>query len=236
MHNTLLLVTFLLTTFCCGVLVGHYGSPYLEPIKRFLRPIKRLVWTWKKLSVYDPPLAGRVTVFESMPGTAEIVMLGDSLTDWGNWNELLPGLSLINRGIGGDTSAGVLARLKEISQRNPKTVVLMIGINDILQDISPELVAMNIKQIVRTLRENKIRVILQSVLLMDVTAGHRANQKIKWLNILIHRIAADESSQFLDLNPVLAPNGTLPPDLTRDGLHLAGRGYILWAEALRPLL
>jgi lysophospholipase L1-like esterase len=236
MHNTSLLVALLLTTFCCGVIVGHYGSPHLEPIKRFLRPIKRLVWTSKKLSGYDLPMAGRVTVYESLPGTAEIVMLGDSLTEWGNWNELLPGLSLINRGIGGDTSAGVLARLKEIAQRNPKTVVLMIGINDILQDIPPELVAVNIKQIVRWLRKNEIRVVLQSVLLMDVTAGRRANRRIKRLNTLICHIAEDESSQFLDLNPVLAPNGTLPPDLTRDGLHLAGRGYILWAESLRPLL
>ena len=163
-------------------------------------------------------------------------MLGDSLTDWGNWDELLPGLDIINRGIGGDTSGGVLTRLKEISQRNPKTVVLMIGINDILQDSSPELVALNIKQTVRSLRENKIRVILQSVLLMDATTGQRANRKVKRLNTFLRHIAAEESTQFLDLNTVLAPNGTLHPELTRDGLHLAGRGYILWAESLRPLL
>ncbi|ANY82178.1 hypothetical protein BB934_27880 (plasmid) [Microvirga ossetica] len=181
-------------------------------------------------------MAGRVTVYDSLPGTAEIVMLGDSLTDWGNWDELLPGLDIINRGIGGDTSGGVLTRLKEISQRNPKTVVLMIGINDILQDSSPELVALNIKQTVRSLRENKIRVILQSVLLMDATTGQRANRKVKRLNTFLRHIAAEESTQFLDLNTVLAPNGTLHPELTRDGLHLAGRGYILWAESLRPLL
>ncbi|WP_099513321.1 GDSL-type esterase/lipase family protein [Microvirga ossetica] len=236
MHTTLLLATLLLTTFCCGVLVGYYGSPHLEPIKRVLRPIRQFVWASKKRSVYDQPMAGRVTVYDSLPGTAEIVMLGDSLTDWGNWDELLPGLDIINRGIGGDTSGGVLTRLKEISQRNPKTVVLMIGINDILQDSSPELVALNIKQTVRSLRENKIRVILQSVLLMDATTGQRANRKVKRLNTFLRHIAAEESTQFLDLNTVLAPNGTLHPELTRDGLHLAGRGYILWAESLRPLL
>ena len=35
-------------------------------------------------------------------GSADIVMLGDSLTEWGNWHELVPEYRVINRGISGD--------------------------------------------------------------------------------------------------------------------------------------
>src|SRR5271165_261445 len=43
--------------------------------------------------------------------TASIVMLGDSLTEGGPWLELTGCPSIVNRGIGGDTTKGVLGRL-----------------------------------------------------------------------------------------------------------------------------
>jgi lysophospholipase L1-like esterase len=58
-------------------------------------------------------------------------MLGDSLTEWGNWHELVPEHRIINRGIAGDTSSGVLDRLQEVIERRPKVVFVMIGTNDI---------------------------------------------------------------------------------------------------------
>jgi lysophospholipase L1-like esterase len=181
-------------------------------------------------------MIGRTSVYESTPGSAEIVMLGDSITDWGNWDEILPGLSLINRGIAGDTSAGVLVRIKEVVQRKPKLVVLMIGVNDILNGLSSETAAQNIAEIVRVLRKSRIHVILQSVVLMSHEAGFGTNSHIARLNILLRGIAADQSVEFLDLNPMLAPSGALHPDFTQDGLHLARGAYILWADRLRPLL
>src|SRR5271165_596600 len=63
--------------------------------------------------------------------SAPIVMLGDSLTEGGPWRELTGCLYLVNRGIGGDTSGGVLARLDEIIALKPRAVFLMIGVNDI---------------------------------------------------------------------------------------------------------
>src|SRR5829696_483482 len=119
--------------FSCGVVARHYASPLVGPLIRSL-------WAPEQIPKHDPIIDGRISVYENTPGTAEIVMLGDSLTDWGNWNELLPGLSLINRGIAGDTSAGVITRLGEIIQRKPNVVALMIGVNDILQGSASETV------------------------------------------------------------------------------------------------
>lgn len=222
-------VAALAAAFSCGAAARHYGLSIVGPIVRSITAPDQPV-------TFSPTMIGRTTVYESTPGSAEIVMLGDSITDWGNWNEALPNLKLINRGVTGDTSAGVLARVAEAVQRKPKVVVLMIGVNDILQGRSPGTVARNIEQIVRTLRENQIHVILQSVLLLSREAGFGANPHIKHLNLLLRDVAADQSAKFLDLNPTLAPDGALHPDFTRDGLHLAGRAYMLWADRLRPLL
>jgi hypothetical protein len=49
---------------------------------------------------------------------AEVVMLGDSLTNFGEWGELLDRPGAANRGIGMDTTEDVLARL---SPRRPIT-------------------------------------------------------------------------------------------------------------------
>ena len=67
-----------------------------------------------------------------------IVFLGDSLSDGAEWSELFSRQDILNRGISGDTSTGVLDRLDEVVRHQPKKIFLLIGINDIARDISPE--------------------------------------------------------------------------------------------------
>ena len=71
-------------------------------------------------------------------------MLGDSLTEWGNWHELVPEFRIINPGIGGDTSSGVLDRLQEVIGRRPKVVFVMIGTNDIGLQVPHEVLLRNL--------------------------------------------------------------------------------------------
>jgi hypothetical protein len=49
--------------------------------------------------------------FESYKTKADIVMIGDSITDGAEWHEMFPQLNIVNRGISGDTTVGVLNRL-----------------------------------------------------------------------------------------------------------------------------
>jgi hexosaminidase len=49
----------------------------------------------------------RVTHFKSLPqSNGDIIFLGNSITDGGEWQELFDDLSVKNRGISGDVSAG----------------------------------------------------------------------------------------------------------------------------------
>ena len=75
---------------------------------------------------------------ESPIGFDKIVFLGDSITEAGeDWNKYFNTQNIVNRGISGDTTEGVLARLSEICYYKPLAVFLLIGINDIFNTDSP---------------------------------------------------------------------------------------------------
>ena len=102
----------------------------------------------------------------------DIVFLGNSLTASGqNWSERLDHPNIKNRGIGGDVSDGVYARLEEVIHIKPKAVFLLIGINDIWNNgspniPSPEYIGANIIKIARyiKIRSPESKVYVQTIL------------------------------------------------------------------------
>ena len=85
-----------------------------------------------------------------------IVFLGDSITDgWGDTlGDSFAGVKVANRGIGGDTTRGMLIRLKDdVLSLNPSAVVLLMGTNDLADQAEPETIAGNVKLIVEALEK-----------------------------------------------------------------------------------
>ncbi len=83
---------------------------------------------------------------------ARVLMLGDSLTAQGEWNAVLGEALVANRGIDGDTSAGVLARVGDDADFRGDAVVIWIGTNDVLQGGSAGPVVENISKAVAELK------------------------------------------------------------------------------------
>ena len=75
----------------------------------------------------------REMFFLDKNASARVLMLGDSLTAQGEWNAILGEPLVANRGIDGDTSAGVLARIGDDADFRGDAVVIWIGTNDVLQ-------------------------------------------------------------------------------------------------------
>ncbi len=75
----------------------------------------------------------RIQLFKSEPlKFGEIVFIGNSLTEQGaDWSIKFGIRGVRNRGIAGDVTDGVLKRLDEIIYYKPKSVFLLIGVNDI---------------------------------------------------------------------------------------------------------
>jgi len=65
----------------------------------------------------------------------KIVFVGDSIVGGWKLDKDFPGKPVINRGVGGDTSRGLLFRFQEdVLDLHPKAIVIEIGANDITAD------------------------------------------------------------------------------------------------------
>jgi len=134
-------MVFALGVFVYGIGVGHYQWPPWNLVAGL-----RAAWLPPSM-IKQSCLDFKANLFARSKLRPEIVMLGDSLTEMGTWDELLDGLSVANRGIGGDDSAGVLKRLTEVLDRHPRVICLEIGSNDLENHIPTERVIENIRAI-----------------------------------------------------------------------------------------
>ncbi|MFI5047771.1 MAG: GDSL-type esterase/lipase family protein [Acidimicrobiia bacterium] len=179
----------------------------------------------------------RVETFASQdvePG--DVVMVGDSITEGGDWPALLPGVRVHNQGIGGDDTDGVLRRVDLFADRRPAKVFLMIGTNDIGKGgNSTDVIVANVARIVERIRAASpgTEVYVQSVL----PRIPRRREQVTSVNRGIGVCARERGATWIDLVPVFdRGDGQLRPELTLDSLHLNADGYRRWAEVLAPYL
>jgi lysophospholipase L1-like esterase len=183
-----------------------------------------------------PSRAMKASHFEQLElRGGEVVFLGDSITEGGQWHEWFPHLAVANRGIGGDTTTGVLKRLHTATAGPPSAVLLLIGTNDLSLQYPTEEIAANVDSIVTAVQADApdAQIVLQSV--MPRKAKRR--ERIQELNDRYRRIAHARGIRYLDLWPALADeNGALNRAFTADDLHLNGAGYRAWIDLLRPVV
>jgi lysophospholipase L1-like esterase len=163
-----------------------------------------------------------------------IIFIGNSIVEFFPLNELIPGKNLINRGISGDYTSGVLQRIHALSSSKPRCIFLEIGINDVLRGVSDDSIAKNLNRIIDISRPSKLLVI--SILPTNFEAGLH-NEKIDRINKnLILLCAKNRNVEYVDINSAMKLDGKMDPSLTYDGIHLNSKGYWLFAEKLTPFI
>ena len=185
---------------------------------------------------------GRMELFNSLPVVKNgVLFLGNSITERGPWWELLPGETVLNRGIGGDNTFGVLARLEGVAKAAPRKLFLLIGINDLSRGLPIPVILNNYRRILTYLRQHtpSTKIYVQSVLPLNeavTQAAYLKNKKdsIITLNRGIQQIAAEFGLTYLNLHPLFADkSGDLKKELTADGIHLRPPAYVIWVDYLR---
>jgi lysophospholipase L1-like esterase len=170
-----------------------------------------------------------------------VVFLGDSITQ--GWNDRLgaafPGMKVVNRGIDGDTTRGVLIRLQDdVLALDPAAIVLLVGTNDLEEGATPEVAAGNVRLVLAAIEKRAARTPVVLCEVMPSSAGmKRPASAIKAMNAL-YREAATGRPQVtvLDTWTLFADGqGDAPAALFPDLLHPNDAGYAQWAAALRPL-
>jgi lysophospholipase L1-like esterase len=184
----------------------------------------------------------RVAYFKELPVTkGGIVFLGNSITHWGDWAELLQCPAVKNRGIAGDISYGILARLDELINEKPRKIFIMIGVNDIGRKIPLANTINNYTKIITKLKTALPHTILyiQSVLPINDTLINRqyytgTNAEIKVMNARLKNMAAAFNITYVDIYSLLADGtGQMPVKFTYDGIHLTAGAYIIWTNFLK---
>lgn len=181
---------------------------------------------------------------ESVPvARRNVVMLGNSLTERGFWSEYFQRSAVLNRGIGGDCVAGMMARLAPIVAGEPRAIFLMAGVNDLIfSTISPEALLRQYERLLDAIRQAspRTKVFIQSLLPLDEAQNEQyfkdKNARIAAFNALLREAAARRSLTYIDLWSRMARDGRMPREWTVDGIHLNAAGYAVWVEALSPYL
>ena len=164
----------------------------------------------------------------------EIVFLGDSLTDGYDLNKYYPQYKTANRGIGGDTTVGLEARL-EISAYDlqPEVVVMLIGANNM------DTMLDNYENILKGFKENlpDSEVVLLSLTAMGDEWG-RKNQLAAYNNVSIKLLAEKYGYHFVDLFSPLydVSRREVYEGYTVDGGHFTELGYTVVTEQITPVL
>lgn len=179
------------------------------------------------------------------------VIAGDSVIE--HWTpelfygyESRMGTRVVNRGIGGDTSDRLLARLAEnITALSPSNIAILIGTNDFGIGAPVEFAYCNIERILNQLRSTlpDVNIVLISVLpvnksvqLINSIVGRRENELIDELNLKLEKLAASLGAAYYDANRLLKDKkGRLDKAYTYDGLHPNAQGYAQITEGLISL-
>lgn len=183
----------------------------------------------------------KVTLFRLLPDTkGEIVFLGNSITDIGEWSEIWQNPKVKNRGISGDITFGVLARLDEVLSAKPKKLFVMIGVNDIARNIPDTVILKNYRRLIDRVQSEspKTQLVMQSVLptndqFKPFKNHYGKDDHIRAVNAGLRQLCTERGVGFVDLySQFLDSAGRLDKQYTNDGLHLNGPGYMLWKKIL----
>ena len=179
------------------------------------------------------------------------VFIGDSLIEEYQLTECFPDKAVMNRGIGGDNTTGLLSRLEcSVFDLKPQQVFILIGTNDIELGIyDDQQIAENILTVVNTIKEQLPTVHIHVIKLLPVslgsaahidlkTVGRRHPDRIQAVNMHLETLLAGMDRLTLhDFTLQLADSrGYLQDAYTREGLHLTPLAYEVITEAIQPYL
>ena len=180
----------------------------------------------------------------------QIVFIGDSITDLCPLDDYYADLDLAcyNRGIGGDTTSGVLARLEvSVFDLAPSKVVLLIGTNDINGNVENEKILENYGRILSEIRTKlpDTEIYMMSVIPQNEDLETyseikvaETTERILSLNVELRKLAVnDEKIHYFDLFSLLADeNNRLKKQYSDDGIHLNAGGFEVWSGLIKPHL
>ena len=171
-----------------------------------------------------------------------VVFLGDSITQgWGDdMGNTFPGLRVANRGISGDTTRGMLLRLKnDVLALKPKGIVMLMGTNDLEEGADAATISNNIELMLEAIRKNDPKTPVTLCRVFPASASKkRPSDQIQAINAAIANVAKGFPQVTMVDTWTLFANekGDAKESEFPDLLHPNQMGYAKWGAAIRPVL
>ena len=165
-----------------------------------------------------------------------IVMLGNSITHQGNWQEVLKRDDVFNGGKPGWTTQQLSWVIKDfIIPKKPALCFFTGGINDYTLGIPTERIYENCTMVMDSIKNCGTSPVWQTTLYQR---GNTAtNSEIDKLNDKMKIFCEERNYDFVDLRPFLCKNGDIMDEYVQDdNTHLKSEAYTQWAKAIQPIV
>jgi len=184
----------------------------------------------------------------------DVIFFGDSITELlgadadpqGNpggkkvMEKYLSGVKFLNQGISGDSTQGVLWRLKNgVGQlaKKPKVIVLMIGTNN--NGNNAEEIAEGIGAVILEMRTDfpDAKIILNGIFPRGATTTDSNRRKVAQVNSIIAKLDDQKHVFFTDLtSKMVDAQGALIGFRKSDNLHPVEEGFDIWISSVTPII
>lgn len=176
----------------------------------------------------------------------DLLFIGDSLMQsWqrdgaDHWERFYGDRNALNLGIDADRTETLLWRLQQypLEEISPKLAIVLIGTNNTGHRMDPaEETVMGIRAVTSELeaRLPNTQILLLAIFPREDDPSGAARARNEEINALLAEAHFSDRVHFRNINHVFVQrvDGRLSAGLTRDGLHLSDRGYLVWASAMK---
>lgn len=174
----------------------------------------------------------------------KILCIGDSITfgypynqnsSWVYLTQLATSITMINKGVNGDTTAAMSYRLKrDCLTLNPTHIIIMGGTNDAYTNEPLEMVRDNIKTMARKAEASNIK----PVIALPIPAGTSyIESNLKKYRLWMMNFAQEYNLNLIDFAQVMVDEKGRPnPNLFFDDVHPNKKGYQVMSSVVIKFL
>jgi acyl-CoA thioesterase-1 len=137
---------------------------------------------------------------------------------------------VVNRGTSGATTKDAVAGLRSILLLHPAVVIVEFGGNDGLRGLPPEQTERNLDQVLTSLQNEHIRVLLAGITLPP----NYGNDYIRQFEKVFRDLAAKHRVAFIPM--IYKGLENVPETIQADGIHPTAKGSEIIARTILPVL